>query len=281
MNKKRTYFVRSIALLCAIALPLHTISSERPQNPQKRQPRRQITRRRRTSPGPRRSIKIAEEKQTSQQAQQQPTAIIPQQPTVPAVQTQPTPIAEIDEDEMIPAEELEGQPETFSDEKNAESTIQPPSKVMTFVYATLIPVLLLSFSKAFEKGLTAMTKSSIKNFMARSNFLRLNEKADAFANNLVNKELLLAASTKEDDPNYDAMLRLQNTPREDLIARARNHYFKIHKLNFEQEAEETSLPTILSKTASGGMINTIANLTSDLLGLGLTIAINYLLPEKQ
>lgn len=258
MNKKNRLFARISALLCAIALPLHTFSGERPQSSYR--PRPTFTRRR-TSTGPQRSKNnTLEKKQTIQQI-----------PLVSPTQT---------EEEMIPTKEEE--PTTGDDEKNTETTpAEKPSKVMTFVYATLIPVLLLSLSKAFEKGLDAVTKKTIKNFMNRDKFIDLNQQAELFAPNSVDKLLSIANSIQPNEPGYANATQIINIPRQELINQAKSGFFKKHKMDFEQASQESSLSYILSQASSTGTIYTAVSLITGLIGLGFTLAINYLVPKKE
>jgi len=150
------------------------------------------------------------------------------------------------------------------------SPVVPAAKrgMLTALYATIAPVILVTLNTALGIGIAVSTKSFIKQWMARKNYLSLRNKFLDEANEMFKPEFLEESS--DDDKVEAAMaIALQNhrlSPKEVMV--------------FNQLKEQSSVSSIFGQVISAGALNTFAQMTGSLIGLVATMALQTLMPAK-
>jgi len=287
MSKKNTYILKTLILLCTTVASSFYVLSTPPGN---RRPG-EASNRARQVPAPVQPAPVPV------QPAPIPTPVL--QPVEP--QTQPikkTPI-------VSPAEQEE-QIEAMQEKPENTQTIavSQPRKIqapqpgwLTMAYATVVPIILVTLDNAVGSGIAASTKSAIKLFGARHEFMNLKNEAQEQATKMVESgdfeknireqanKTINKYNISKDDPEYAEIQKNLNkqiaSPKQEKINLLTKNILALNKIDPDEMEKVTSFSSILSKTVTAGILNTIIPMVGKFIGYGVTLSLQGLMPAQQ
>ena len=166
----------------------------------------------------------------------------------------------------IPEPKQEETVEKAEDIKQMQQSLgktQTPS-IWTMAYLSIAPVILASLNKAFDTGIGAATKSTIKQLWERKQLL--DQKPELLKQqSLLTKEIESIKQSTEIGPQEKS----------DLLK-----FFGAEKKKLSKLEKETSFTHIFSTAIYMGMLNTIIPTIGTLLGFGATLVLQSLMPSN-
>jgi hypothetical protein len=279
MNTKNTHIFKTLILLCITIAPSFHLLSVAPGKRPMNAPSNRI----RQAPTP--AIIQA------QAPDEQPIAAQSKK-IIPANQQQQEDAHEIEETTA-----LEQQAEHISQRAAASAQGKQAMSAASLGWFTIASAILIeTLNTALGGGIAAGTKSAIKQFMARNEFLNLKNDITKQATKMVEKgsfENNLLIQTDKDlrklpisQNEYDEIMKktltdAQNLPKEQKINSQTKMILKQNKIDSEGMEKATSFSSILTQSLYSGMLNTIIPMVGTLIGYGFTIGLNRLMPTQK
>lgn len=287
MSKKNTYILKTVVLLCTtVASSFYVLSTP----PSKRRPG-EASNRARQVPAPVQPAPVPV------QPAPIPTPVL--QPVEP--QTQPikkTPIVSpVEQEEQIEAtQEKPKSPEQASISQTRKVQAPAPGWLAS-AYATIVPIILVTLDNAVGSGIAASTKSAIKLFGARHEFMNLKNEAQEQATKMVESgdfeknireqanKTINKYNISKDDPQYAEIQKNLNeqiaSPKQEKINLLTKNILALNKIDPDEMEKVTSFSSILSKTVTAGILNTIIPMIGKFIGYGVTLSLQGLMPAQQ
>jgi hypothetical protein len=193
------------------------------------------------------------------------------------------------EDEMAEPSELTASPSAEKDVQVASAATPAPG-MLTALYATIAPIILITLNKALEGGIGAFTKLTIKKFILRHAIKEAQQEAYDKAKVNVNSGafdqtlLITANSLKPDNKKYDQVMgeikrRFELSDQEKIDLQTKENLLA-QKIDPEALSKQTSVSTIVSEGVYVGLLSTAIPMFGSLIGLLATMALQTLMPSK-
>jgi hypothetical protein len=254
MEQKNKSMMKTVILLIAIVAPSFYLFSSyhNPKMPANNKFRRQKARRSRV---PTRSVGL---EPTMQPADEE---IIPEEPAS---------ITQEQEPENQESQDKESATNAVAVAQDV-AVNQPSPGILMSIYATVMPVILVTMNKALGGGIEASTKSVIERYLNRRQFFSL-------------KDTIMAKMDAMMKPGFKGISDKQKNILKGLSDKER---LEVGKQNFlsskEQKAfdnleQQSSTASIFSQALYMGMINTVVPFIATFIGLGATMGLQTLMP---
>lgn len=227
-----------------------------------------------------------------------PIRSIPQGPIINPIQEQQTIDVSREETPKKEPEELESKLEQASDMKEAQKDLpRPNTGFFASMYATIVPIILITLDKAIGTGTAASTKNLIKEFTIRRTFINLKNSIIEEATEIVNKgdfdknieshfqnSIEKNNISKENRAFYQLRqeaMSMKALPLKDKIELQTKILFDQNKIDDPEKLEkQTSFPSIFAQAAYVGILNVAVNTIGTLFGYATKIGLNALMPDQ-
>ncbi|HLC06988.1 MAG TPA: hypothetical protein VJJ26_02250 [Candidatus Babeliales bacterium] len=157
-------------------------------------------------------------------------------------------------------DEEQRQPDTTIIASTKEIQVATPIPgILTRMYSTVAPIILVTLNQALGTGIGATTKSLIKQFMARQAFTTLKNDTLLKIDQKLAPEYLQTMSQQNKLDLAKALLAQQ-------------------KIDFDRMEKQTSFSSILGQAVYIGMLNTVIPIIGTFVGYGATLALQTMMP---
>jgi hypothetical protein len=210
------------------------------------------------------------------------------------VLAEPAQVTQVRE-EIPPEDEREESVEpTISQSGEKDVQVASPSAatpgMLTALYATIAPIILITLNKALEGGIGAFTKLTIKRFMVRNALKEAQQEAYADAEkNVISKDFdrTLMMTAESLDPlgkKYDLVMdeierRFKWSDQEKIDFQFKEN-LQAKKIDPDTLKKQTSVSHIVSQGVYAGFLSTAIPMFGSLVGLLATVALQTLMPSK-
>lgn len=294
MSKKNTYILKTLILLCTtVASSFYVLSTP----PGKRREGETSNRARPSLASYSASASAKATAGTQVPAPVQPAPVL--QPVEPQTQLiKKTPIlAPAPEEEQIETSQEKSEEPVVATMSQARKVQVPTQGWLASAYATIVPIILVTLDNAVGGGIAASTKSAIKLFGARHEFMNVKNEAQEQATKMVEsgdfEESIREQANKtinkynisKDDPEYakiqENMLKQIASPKQEKINLLTKNILALNKIDPDEMEKETSFSSIFSKTVTAGLLNTIIPMIGKFIGYGVSLSLQGLMPDQQ